>query len=368
MKHKAVNFIGLNLCKGYTEELAITKDCRLEYKGNKTAVYIAPVFDTGEQDCTFGRLTIDAKLDGIQLECIVAASDSSEALIDGAVCEIGDYLHDTGISLENKAALLSALPGSVNRKAAEDILLQGVRGRYVYICLILHPMGECGGTIEGLQLILPFIPFTEYFPEVYHGNNFFDRFVSVFQSMYMDTEQRVDDIVRFLDIRTTPDTYVSELAGWLGLDSFGGLFSPESLRYIAMHIDLFQGAKGTKKALEEIIKLATGVCPLIIEHFEWLNPRYSVTSQNTYRRLYGETAGSFCVILNLCESEMSVSNKTIERLIEAYCPMDARFKIVILRKNNHLDTHCYLDVNSALSAPKTAGIGDGEIGGHIILG
>lgn len=61
-------------------------------------------------------------------------------------------------------------------------------------------------------------------------------------------------------------------------------------------------------------------------------------------------------------------SEELMRQIEEYMPLGTRCNLVYLKESNHMDTHCYLDVNSYLSTPVTADAGGFVLGGNFILG
>jgi len=54
--------------------------------------------------------------------------------------------------------------------------------------------------------------------------------------------------------------------------------------------------------------------------------------------------------------------------IEEFTPFGLKCNLVYLNESNHLDTHCYLGVNSYLSTPVTADTKGFVLGGNFVLG
>ena len=329
--------------------------------------YITPMFDTKEKGCGYNRLIIDGQFEGAKLEVIAAACDETDVFIDGESVSLNAYLSSPHVPPEKKAEVLSAM-SCMRRVNTTDILLHSLKGRYVWIYAAVYPLGSAAFELKGMRLEVHKYSFVEYFPEIYHGNDFFERYIAVFQSMFMDAERSVDDFPILLDYHAAPGENVEYLAGWLGIDNSRGLFSHRQLRHLIENIGLFQGARGTKQALEQVIQMLTGVRPRIVEYFEWMREGLSASAIEANKALYGDTPSHFCVIMNLTKSQMGVSAADIEYLIESYCPLGAVFKVVYLQDCSHTDTHCYLDINSALSVPETAGLDSGAFGEHIVIG
>jgi len=365
---KAVNFYRLALLKGCYSGMKATREHRLALSGEAGA-YITPMFDTQEAQCSYNRLVVDGRFEGAKLELIAAATDETDVFIEGKPQCLEEYLANGQVPAPKKAEALRQLP-HVRAVNTRDILLHDLKGRYVWVFVALYPTGKCDCELEGLRVELPKYSFSEYFPEIYQGNDFFDRYIAVFQSMFLDMERQVDNVPRLLDYRTTPDENVEYLAGWLGIDNSRHLFTTGQLRHIIENIDVFQGSKGTKRALEQIILLLTGIRPRIVEHFRWQRPVFTSARIQANKALYGETGSHFCVILDLTRAQLpeKIGEKDLEWLIESYSVMGLQFKVVYLRMCSHTDTHCYLDVNGALSIPEIAGLEVGAFGEHITIG
>jgi phage tail-like protein len=364
---KHVNYYRLSLLKGRYAALEATGHHTLAFSGTAAGYYITPVFDTGEDGCTYNRLVVDGRFEGAKLEMIAAATDETEVLIDGKPQELKSWLYDAQVPAHKKAEVLTALP-HVRMVNTQDLLLHGLRGRYIWLYAALLPLGGCDCELSGLRLELPKYSFTEYFPEIYQGNDFFERYIAIFQSLFLDAERMVDNLPRLLDYRTAPDGQLEELAGWLGIDNSRGLFSPSQLRHLIENIDTYQGAKGTKHALERMLLLITGIRPRIVEVFEWLRLGLPEPQLAVNKRLYGDTANHFCVILDLTKTKLKISEDDLEQIIGSFSVLGSQFRIVCLKPCSHTDTHCYLGINSIISVPEVAGLDSGAFGGHIIIG
>lgn len=316
-------------------------------------------FDTADEDGTYNRLVVDGEFPGAKLEVLAAAGPAGPDLAEFLASDAPD---------EDKRAALAALPGvrQVNR---QDILLHSLSGRWVFLCL-RAAAGDTACVLRGLRLEFPRYSFTQYFPEIYQQDEFFDRYIAVFQSLYLDLEAQVDKVPALLDYESAPDEQVRQLAGWLGIDDAGGLFGPEQLRQLIRRSALYQGGKGTRAALESAVELACGVRPRIVEPFQWTKLPLSADRRSLYGRLYGDGGGTFCVLLDLTgrAGALPVSQAQLEALIEAYSPLGARHKLVLVRPCSYTDTHCYLGVNSCLSTPEKAAVDGVRLGGYYTVG
>lgn len=367
-KLKYVNYYNHALTKGCLHGMQVTPEHALRMDGAQGA-YISRMFDTGTDDETFNRLAIEGDFEGLKLEVIVAATNETDVILDDRVQTFEQYLGSAEVPLAAKTEVMTHIP-HVRMVNSTDLLLHDLKGRYVWICVILYSAGELTGLLKGMRLEFPKYSFVEYFPEIYQGNRFFERYLAVFQSAFLDMERDVEYTPQLLDYQRTPDGYVEYLAGWLGIDNSHKIFSPDQLRKIIEEIDILQGGKGTRYTLERIVEMLTGIRPRIVEHFQWSEIDMPPHARQTCQRLYGETSDDFCVIMDISRSKdpLALTQKEMDLLVESYSVIGTRFRIVYLTDCNHLDAHCYLDINSRLSIPETAAINREALGSHITIG
>ncbi len=365
---RSVHFYKRALMAGCAQGFAPDEQLALHLSGPEGGAWFA-AFDTGDEEGTYNRLVVDGDFAGAKLEVLAAVSPADAAPgREGLSAWLA-----SGAPAAEKLAALTALPHvrAVNR---QDILLHSLQGRWVFLCVWAVPQQAPGRqkpcTLRGLRLEFPRYSFTRYFPEIYQQDDFFRRYIAVFQSLYLDLEKQVDRVPRMLDYESADEEGLEELASWLGIDTAGGLFGPDQLRELIRNSRLYQGGKGTRAALESVVELACGVRPRIVEHFQWSSLPMPAAIRRLYGRLYGDDAGTFCVILDLTAhaGPLPVSEAQLDRLIDAYTMLGARHKLVFLRACSYTDSHCYLGVNSRLSTPEMAAVDGVTLGGYFTVG
>ncbi|MCA1666871.1 MAG: FHA domain-containing protein [Thermomicrobia bacterium] len=101
-------------------------------------------------------------------------------------------------------------------------------------------------------------------PVIFQENDFFERFLLIFESIWEPLEQRQDHIQMYFNPRTCPEPILSWLATWLDLSYT--LHWPEGRkrRFLAEVVDLYRW-RGTRYGLERIIEVCTGYVPRITE-------------------------------------------------------------------------------------------------------
>lgn len=364
---KSINFAGPALGGCYVEGFADADGQGLVLTG-ETGVCITRGVDTGDSDAGFNRLTLSGSFAAARLEVLVAAADEPQVWDGRRRVELDRILADPDVSAEKKEQLLRALP-CVRRVDAPDLLLHGLSGRWAWV--LVRAVRQTPGDVRlaRMRLEFPRCSFSEYFPEIYQQDEFFDRFLAVFQSLYLDAERLVDEVPSKLDYETAGADQLRELAGWVGA-SGGALLDTARLRRLIRDLDLYQGKKGTREALARVVELVTGLHPRIVEQFQWNSYPLSDRQRSLNGRLYGETENDFCVILDLTNQPggLPVDEQALNGLIDEYSPLGTRHKLVLLRRCSYLDTHCYLDVNSCLSVPQSAQSDTAALGSYVTLG
>lgn len=364
---KHVNFYEESLRRGSIQGFLWGQAKDLRAQGTEACAYITPMFDTGEAGGTFQRLQIDGDFSNVKLEIIAAATDKTAVILNGEEVWLEQYFQSGDIPPSEKVRVLSALP-HIRLANGQDLLLHDLRGRYFWAYVGVLPMGtRSEGTLRGLRMEFPKNSFAQYLPEVYQNNAFLDRYLGIFQSMFTDAEGLADKIPMMLDYESADARQLEELAGWVGIENHKGIFTTAQLRHLIGNLDLFQGAKGTRRVLESVLELVTGTSPYIVERFQW-DGRLSADKEALYRKLYGEADSDFCVILEKSKAHHLPPKEDLEYLIENYCMIGTHFKLVLLEDCCHMDEYCYLDVSSRLSVPETARADGLSLGSHVTVG
>lgn len=236
----------------------------------------------------------------------------------------------------------------------EDLPLYGFSGRYLWFCLVLLSYGEQEISVESLKLEFPRTAFIDYLPQVYRDsestNSFLARFISVFQSVYVDLEDDMDLAPVRCDPAVAPPDFLRWLAECLAL-SERFLWDEEKMRTLVKNAVHLYRIKGTKRALCEVLDLYTGQLPLIIEQFEPASADVWRQDTAALRKLYGGSKYTFTVIMPRMRPDPD-SYAKIWKVIEAFKPVDAVCNLVFLEDAIVLGRHCYLGMNTRITSSK----------------
>lgn len=363
-KPKFVNYIGAMLAQGQYRNMCLNEEDVLTGNGSGTFTYIAPVFDSTQEQETWQSLHLDLEMTDCRLEVMAAASDE----------DFREFLEDSSVCFEQKEELLFSLNG-IYRENTMDLLLTQLSGRYFYLLLKLHAPMEGSFSIYSARMEFPKNTFLEYFPEVYQRNSdFFERYISIFQTLYLDLERAVDSLVDRLDYEKAVGDDLTELAEWAGLDE---LWIKEALRdkkedrlrRLIQNTNEIQSRKGTKKALKLLFDILYEKDVKILEYHQWYEEvRQTPELLKLYRRLYGDF-DAITVFLDEKADEASEAEQKehMQAVAQTLLPIGMKARIIPLDANSHLDSHCYLGKNSRLASPAGVQADNSRLYGNLIL-
>lgn len=233
----------------------------------------------------------------------------------------------------------------------ENQLLQNVKGRYVWFRI---QMEQAGGNIPSLQRIQVFFPrqsWTFYLPELYQNQNnqFLERFLGIFQSMYDEMDQRIHSIPGLYYAETAPAESLVWLSKWLSIEN-PYLWKENQLRHLIRHGTELAGLRGTKEYLKRMLFLYTGSTPHIVEYWQWAYEEMNSSRRTMLEGLYGKDSFSVTVIFEDQVLSNQEQLEELERLLELSSPAHMEVRLVVLQSRIFLGQHSYLGINSRLDA------------------
>ena len=340
---KKVNFYRLALRQGKMHRMTLSEDDRLTGEGGGTFCYLAPMFDSTDYEGTWHRLRLEGTFSNCKYEVVAAATDVN----------LEETITDESIDFSDKLELLKDY-GYVRKVNTDDMLLHNLQGRYLWVFIkVTGSKIDSFFKIEGFSVEFPHGSFVEYLPEIYQDerNSFFERYMTVLQSLYEDLEKEVDFVPRYLDYETAPDENLRLFAGWTGRWNENGQWTPEQLRYLIWNLQSIQSGRGTWTVMEQMIYLMTGQKASVIEHFRWKDwaDKDSVHLKEYYKK-YKNDEDTFVVVIDATEKEVGMSERMLEKMLEDYTPLGMNCKVLYLKKKSLMDSQAYLEENSYLTS------------------
>lgn len=229
-----------------------------------------PYFDSGEPDCTWHRIMLDAHIPpDTKIEIWSRASnEETELPLLSWQREPAPYLRGDGSELPFlRASHSTVCAGVQNRKLGAgtwELLFQRARGRFLQLRIRLS--GDERGTprLRALRAYYPrFSYLSNYLPGVYREDtqsaSFLDRFLSNVEGMYTSLEDKIAAAQVLFDVRSAPREVLDWLAGWFGVALDPSWDEARRRMFIAHAMDFFQ-YRGTIRGLTMALHLALDKC------------------------------------------------------------------------------------------------------------
>jgi len=219
-------------------------------------VYYTSVFDSTRLKTQWHRLTVKAEIPPkTRLEIYYYISDEFQSLI------------------EIKNMPVNSWQGPI--VSPEDALFQTDEGRYLWLKIMFFGDQFHTPILKSLGVYFPRLSYLRYLPAIYQENSeskeFLERFLSIFESFFQETEETIFSIARFFDPLATDKEFLPWLANWLAIILEESWDESRKRQFIAQAYSLYK-KKGTRAGLEQILQIYTGQRPYIIEHFASQTP------------------------------------------------------------------------------------------------
>ena len=106
--------------------------------------------------------------------------------------------------------------------------------------------------------------YTQDLPVIFQENDFMNRFMKIFETIWEPLEWRTDAIEFYFDPRTAPAELLEWLGSWLSIAVYSRMPERRKRELVAEAMTLYHW-RGTKYGLERMIELCTGMIPEVIE-------------------------------------------------------------------------------------------------------
>ncbi|MCR5482477.1 MAG: hypothetical protein K6F52_06745 [Clostridia bacterium] len=327
--------------KGFT----LLENGHLAVDGSESAAALFfSKIDSGEKDTVWGRFSMDMDIESETVFNVYAfASDNDYFLRNGLETKFDDFFMnpDEPFVTKFKAVIMS---GGKKFSNVDDLLLSSLQGRYLWIGIEI--IGSMMCEIKSITVFNPGDVFLKTFPEIYKNQgDFFGRYLSIFSSLYMDFDRRIEALPNLVDPEKAPLEVLPILADWMGIKIDGGFLEEEKMRELLKNGYRLSRIKGTRRAVSMICRLILGEEPIIIEKSRVGS--VSAQDKDTYDKLYSSDPYSFTIIIRQHKDEKLYAQ--LKFLIEQFKPARSKAKIIFLDKAGNLNSYCYLDMNAFLS-------------------
>lgn len=327
-------------------------------------IFICDGIDGIENDAKWGRFHVDYCLDeDMVVTTYAVAVNEKEVWWNDDPVNLEEILKDPERSAEDKIRFMEALGAEkqINRK---DSLLYELEGRYLYLCIEVLGIGN--GELTNIFVNNQGDIFMDTFPEVYREyGSFFHRYMSVYSSLYMDFQEKIDNVADFLDIDTAPVQLLPIFCQWMGLDVSGDFLTEDRLRTLVREAYQLNRTKGTREALLRLCEIVLGEKVVILEK-NVIRENTQAESQKIYEDLYGNGIYDVTLLVHTFVPENQKSQLMF--LLNQFKPVRCRLRIKFLDQKGSMDGHVYMDMNALVMDTQAAAL-DERVGldGNIML-
>ncbi len=227
--------------------------------------------------------------------------------------------------------------GPVLTQSGTDLLLYGVRGRYLRFSV------SPGERLQGYELAFPGLSLDVGLPAAMRGEDGLRRFLGVYQSLSMDLAREYARFPRRLDpLGQEP---LGSLYCWQGAD--WAVRAPEGVRDKLVAVAaLLNRLRGTRRGLELLLKLTAGGRGVIVEGFQWEKLPLSAGERAECARLYGTG-----VALLLSKRLPKETVQFLEDVLPEFVPAGVSCAVRVLEDGAAMDGLYFLDGNACLVEP-----------------
>jgi phage tail-like protein len=222
----------------------------------RSGTYYSNVFDSTKEDCRWHRLALDVDIP------------------PKTRLEIYSYFSNEFKGMQEIRSLPSSSWGNAVI-SPEDALFQDGSGRYLWLRIRFYGDEYHTPVLKGLTVYFPRMSYLRYLPAIYQENavsrDFVERFLVLFETFFSETEETIASIARYYDPFATDSEFIPWLATWLAIAVDENWAEEKTRQFIARAYNFFK-KRGTREGLEEIITLYTGQKPVIIEHYNYMEP------------------------------------------------------------------------------------------------
>lgn len=318
------------------------------------AFFFSRLLDTGENGMSWHNLIVRADIPmNAKLIFRIFSSDITNVVIpfksgESSRINLNDFLrknHD----LEFKMSIFDSMNSLIFENPSEVPLFE-LNGRYLAFCIESINYSDVPIKIDEIQINFPFTSFVRYLPEVYQNvpnDAFIHRFISIFQSMYLELDEIIDNIPERFEPSCTDLGFVHWICNLFNVDS--SIYDEAHLREILKTMTHKFRSCGTRDSLKKLISEYIGDIPILIEKFRITNNDYYKLEKEIVDKLFGENNYNFTVVLRDSNVKNEQCYANLLKIIHENIPIDAICNLVILTDNIILGVHCYVGVNSYIS-------------------
>lgn len=149
----------------------------------------------------------------------------------------------------------------IDSPESADALIDDAVGRYLFVRLTLLGDEFASPLVESFRAYFPRQSYLRYLPGIYRedevSRTFLERYLSLFESVFVDLEEEIEHLTRYLDAEGVPTSHLSWLEDWLALETDETWPEPARRALVAQAAELYR-KRGTREGLLDLLGLYLG--------------------------------------------------------------------------------------------------------------
>ncbi|MGZ4846238.1 MAG: phage tail protein [Halobacteriota archaeon] len=235
---------------------------------------------------------------------------------------------------------------------------QQASGRFLWLRFSIIGTEFESPVLRAVRVYFPFTSYLRYLPAIYSDDTssrqFLERFLPLFESVFVDIEDVIENLARTFDPCGAEGSYLSWLASWLAIAANEVWSDWKRRELIASAAELYK-ARGTREGMLHLMELyLSDYLPPIGDprRYLWVVEASTIDKmregelKTEYGRLWGRPS-CFAVIAGTGLSDEVIA--AARNIVRAETPVHANGQFIGLRAEMVLGGHTYLGVNTTLS-------------------
>ncbi len=315
MKKRCLSAINLNQCGSHTGFDENREGALILSQRGAKGFFVSQTYDSGERQTEWDRIVLDISYNAVFHAYVWIFDDRRE----------GDRA-DAESNIEKRFRY-------VKRQAQyesnyRDQLLFGAgygAGRYAKLAVVIDMEGARDVAFRGYAMSFPKESFASYLPVIYQNNLQLDRFLAVYQNVYLALEQKADELAGALDPESCNPQEAVRLAKWMGWGELAERVDDHTLRKLLRDGVSLAGKKGTCGYYTRLAEILWGQEAVMLEEPDKRRATVLVKGRP-------KDGWEACL-----------------EWMQRTAPIGIQIHFVFLHRTDRLDGQCFLDVTAALS-------------------
>ncbi len=314
------------------------------------SILLSRVFDSGQSDMEWHQWLCSMENEGnVAFTVYIYTANSLMRVIDDKEESIETVIFSNTIDWQRKKEILEPYLQKKTERL-KDVLLHDVSGRFLWFAMEIYEQPGQHLAIEKIKISFPRQSWISYLPEIYQSsdrNMFYERFLAVFQTLYEEVNDAINNIPNYLDLDGAEGQYLKWIGRWLDINE-GYMWSEEQMRQLLKKAQYIYKYRGTANAILELARLYVGNSDVyLVENFK-ARANQEEDGSRDYENLYGTDSYRFQVLVKEDYIPSTREYKTLTRILEEVKPAHMEMQLVPLRPYMFLGSHVYLGINSCL--------------------